>query len=90
MTFKIDRTQGQTYTTLKVVGRVRAEDVAALKAELDAGGGSVVLDLVEVSLVNAEVIRFLAACESRGVRLLNCATWIRKWIERARETGSDA
>jgi len=81
VTFKIDRTPGESCTTIKIIGRITAEDVGELKAEVDAGGGSVVVDLGEMSLVSVEVIRFLSACESRGVRLLNCSAWIRKWID---------
>ena len=81
MTFKIDRTPSEHCTTIKIIGRITAEDLGELKAEVDAGGGSVVVDLGEMSLASAEVIRFLSACESRGIRLLNGSAWIRKWID---------
>jgi hypothetical protein len=48
-----------------------------VKAQLDAADPSAVLDFEEVSLVSAEVIRFLSACESQGIQLLNCSTVIR-------------
>jgi hypothetical protein len=44
-----------------------------------------VLELREVSLVDAEVVRFLSACESEGIQLLNCSAYIREWIVRERE-----
>jgi hypothetical protein len=47
----------------------------------------VVLDLGEVSLVNLEVVRFLIEVESQGVQLLNCPTYIHKWIDREKVTG---
>jgi hypothetical protein len=43
------------------------------------------LDLEEVKLVDREAVRFLAACEARGIQLRNCPSYIREWIE----TGSD-
>ena len=89
MTFKIERTPGESYTTIKIIGRVPMEAVGELQAELDVGGPSVVFDLGEVSLVDVEVIQFLGVCEARGIRLLNCSTLIRRWIDRERETASD-
>ena len=52
---------------------------------MDAAGLHIALDLDEVSLVNLEVVQFLAACESRGIRLLNCSAYIRKWIDEERQ-----
>ena len=89
MTFKIEHTPGENHPTIKIIGRVGAKDVGELIAELDAGGPGVVLDVGEVSLVSVEVIRFLGACESRGIRLLNCSSFIRKWIDQEREAASD-
>jgi hypothetical protein len=31
-----------------------------------------VLELGEVSLVDADAVRFLSTCESEGIQLLNC------------------
>jgi hypothetical protein len=42
-------------------------------------------DLEEVRLVHREAVRFLAACEERGVMLNNCPAFVREWIQ----TGSD-
>ena len=55
--------------------------------QLDAAGPNVVLDLSEVSLVNLDVVQFLSTCESEGIQLLNCPTYIRKWIDREKVTG---
>ena len=57
-----------------------------MKAQLDAINRNKVLDLGEVSLVNLEVVRFLSTCESEGIQLLNCPTYIRKWIDREKVT----
>jgi hypothetical protein len=47
----------------------------------------VVIDLEEVTLVDLDVVQFLARCESAGTKLLHCSPYIREWIsrERARE-----
>jgi len=39
-------------------------------------------DLKDVSLVDREVVRFLARSEADGVTLENCAPYIREWMER--------
>jgi len=45
----------------------------------------VFLDLEEVRLVHREAVRFLGACEARGITLMNCPAFVREWIQ----TGSD-
>ncbi len=54
-----------------------------IEAESKVAG--ITLDLQEVRLVDREAVRFLAACEARGIKLRNCAPYIREWIK----TGSE-
>jgi len=84
VSFKIELTQGNEGTTIKAVGRLEGPDLAELKAQLGAAG--TVMDLGEVSLVSVEVVRFLEACESQGIHLLNCAAYVRQWIDKERAT----
>ena len=42
------------------------------------------LDLREVTLVDVEAVRLLVACENRGVDLLHCSPYIRRWVARER------
>src|SRR6202051_691431 len=44
------------------------------------------LQLKEVTLADAEVVRFLSACESEGIHLQHCLAYIREWIVRERES----
>ena len=44
------------------------------------------LELREVALVDAEVVRFLSACESEGIHLQHCSAYIREWIVREQES----
>ena len=44
--------------------------------------GQVVLDLVEVTLVDREVVKLLAACDARGIGLRNCPAFIREWMSK--------
>jgi hypothetical protein len=41
-----------------------------------------VLNLDQVKLVDREAVCFLAACETSGVQLNQCAPYIREWINR--------
>ena len=85
MTLRIETTPGEGCTTVRLIGRIQTEHLSELRAQLDAIGGSIVLDLGDVSLVNLDVVQFLSSCESEGIQLLNCPTYIRKWIERERQ-----
>jgi len=85
MTLKIEKLAGEHGTTLKLIGRIRAEHLAELRGQIAASAPSV-LELGEVSLVDADAVRFLGSCESDGIQLLNCSAYIREWIVRERET----
>ena len=87
MTLRIEKdSDGQT-TTLRLIGRMRREHIEELKAQIKAGGASVTLDLDEVSLVDLEVIRFLATCQTEGISLVHCSRYILNWIAKERFRG---
>src|SRR5713101_6941423 len=65
VTLKIEKLAGEHGTTLKLIGRIRAEHLAELSGQIAASAASIVLELKEVTLVDADVVRFLSACESR-------------------------
>jgi hypothetical protein len=87
VTLRVETTPGERCTTIKLIGRIRTEHLTKLNAQLEAVGSNVVLDLGEVSLVNLDVVRFLTTSESQGIELLNCPTYIRKWIDREKVPG---
>jgi anti-anti-sigma regulatory factor len=84
MTLRIETNPGHQWTMVKLIGRIQTEHLSELKVQLDAVRSNVVLDLSDVSIVNLDVVRFLGVCESRGIQLLDCPTYIRKWIDSAR------
>jgi anti-anti-sigma regulatory factor len=86
VTLKIETIPGERCTTIKLIGRIRAEHLPELKGQIAASASPIELELTEVSLVDADAVRFLSGCESEGVRLLNCSAYIREWIVRERET----
>ena len=51
----------------------------------DAGRGAA-LDLEHLTLVDVEGVRFLGACEAKGIELIRCSPYIREWIARERRT----
>ena len=87
MTLRIETAPGHQRTTIKLIGRIQTGHLSELQVQLDAIGGSIVLDLGDVSLVNLDVVQFLSKCETKGIQLLNCPTYIRRWIDREKVTG---
>ena len=87
MTLRIEKdSDGQT-TTLRLIGRMRREHIEELKAQIEAGGPNVTLDLNEVSLVDLDVIRFLATCQTEGISTVHCSRYINNWIAKERFRG---
>ena len=67
---------------LRVSGRIDAENIAELKTQMQIHPSSVALELSEVTLVDADAVRFLAVAEAAGTELRNCPLFIREWIRR--------
>jgi hypothetical protein len=86
VTLKIEKTPGERCTVIKLIGRIRAKHLDELKAQISASVPRIVLELGEVSLVDADAVRFLSTCEAEGTELLNCSAYIREWIVRERES----
>jgi len=79
---KIEKTVDRHRTTVRLIGRVRAEDLAEVARQLETRDPEIVLQLDEVTLVDVDVVRFLNRCEREGVRLVNCSQYIREWMRR--------
>jgi hypothetical protein len=73
VTLKIEKTVDRRCTTVRLIGRVRAEDLVEVARQLETSGPGVVLQLDEVTLVDVDVVRFLNKCETGGMRLFNCS-----------------
>ena len=85
MTLKIEKYSDGNSTTIRLIGRMRAEHLEELEKQIRESGPAITLDLEEVTLVDVEIVRFLGACEARGVTLLNCSPYIRDWIGKERD-----
>ncbi len=68
--------------SLRVSGRIDAENVAELKMQMQIYPSLIALELGEVTLVDAEAVRFLAETEASGTELRNCPLFVREWIRR--------
>jgi hypothetical protein len=76
--------EGPGSITFSLSGRIQSEHVAELRALFESESRRVVLDLKDVTVVCAEAVQFLGACESRGTELRNCLAYVRRWITRER------
>jgi anti-anti-sigma regulatory factor len=85
MTLKVERYSDGAITTIRLIGRMRAEHLRELENQITEGESKIVLDLEEVNLVDVEAVRFLGSWEAAGVTLLNCAPYIRDWIGKERD-----
>jgi anti-anti-sigma regulatory factor len=73
---------------LRVSGRIDAENIAELSKQMQILASPLALELAEVTLVDADAVRFLATAEAAGTELRNCPLFIREWIRREhQETG---
>jgi hypothetical protein len=80
MTLRIENASEGHSTTIRLIGRMRAEHLEELEKQIRESGSAITLDLEEVTLVDVEVVRFLGTCEARGTTLLRCSPYIRDWI----------
>jgi anti-anti-sigma regulatory factor len=82
MTLRIERSARQEFTVFRLSGRINAEQVAELKALFDTDYRNIILDLREVRLVDRDAVKFLSCCEADGMKLENCAAYVREWMDR--------
>jgi anti-anti-sigma regulatory factor len=84
MTLKIEKYSDGYNTTIRLIGRMRAEHLPELEKQTRESGTRIVLDLEELNLVDVEAVRFLGSCEVAGVTLVNCSPYICDWIGKER------
>ena len=71
---------------MRLSGRIRSTDIENIREAMKDKAERIVLDLEEVTLVDLDVVRFLALSEAEGVELVNCSPYIRDWIFKERNT----
>jgi hypothetical protein len=79
---RIERTaNGPVVFTLS--GRMQTEDIEQFRQLLvvETPGQRLMFNLRDVTLVNQDVVTFLADCETKGIKLESCPLHIRNWID---------
>lgn len=68
-------------------GRIETQAIAELRRlfELQTDCHDIVLDLKDVGVVDRDVVCFLVRCQADGVKLENCASYIREWMEKEKD-----
>ena len=82
---KIEKASQPGKTMVCLSGHFQADHIGELTNQLQENGPRLVLDLNEVTVVDVEVVRFLVACEAKGVEIVHCPQYIRMWMNRERE-----
>ena len=87
MTFRIETAARGTVRVFILSGRIEAQAIAELKRlfELHTDYPEIVLDLKDVGVIDREVVRFFTRCKADGVKLENCASYVREWMEREKD-----
>jgi anti-anti-sigma regulatory factor len=84
MTLRIETLENGKAVTFAVSGHLDALGLVELQRLFDQykSERGFVLDLSDVRFVDRAAVKFLAFCESGGIRLENCPAYIRDWIFR--------
>jgi predicted metal-binding protein len=87
MTFRIESATRGKVRVFILSGRIEKAAIAELKRlfELQTDHSDMVLDLKDVGVIDRDVMRFFMHCEEHGVKLENCAPYIREWMEREKD-----
>ena len=84
MTLRIEQVQGG----IRLSGELRFGHLDQVKTEIERCASPVILDLEELDLIDLEGVRFLNACEAKGISILHYSPYIREWM--LRERGGEA
>jgi len=79
---RIERRSKGRSTNLKLSGRLQADGLSELLAEIEKCNDLPSLDLEEVNLLDRDSVRFLIRCESKGIQLVNSPLYVLEWITR--------
>src|SRR6266436_5897908 len=88
MTLRIERSVRRGIMVFTLSGRMKAEEVAELKALFATDYRSIVLDLRDVRLADRDAVKFLRDCEADGMKLENCPAYVREWMEKEKIEGA--
>lgn len=80
---KIRRFEDKGMVIFLLSGRIQEMHIPDLQKllENEPRNTTVAIDLSEVRLVDRQVIKFLATCETKGLQLKNCPLYVRQSID---------
>jgi anti-anti-sigma regulatory factor len=78
--FRIETDSQARNTVLRLSGWMRSQHIPELKEQIEGSGRKITLDLGKLTLVDREAVRFLGACEAKGMELRNCPSYIELWL----------
>jgi len=81
---RIEKESDGCVTRLLLSGRIQSNRISCIRSAMNDGCKPIILDLSEVTLVDAGAVRFLIGCEEEGVELENCPPYVREWMVRER------
>jgi hypothetical protein len=85
MSCRVERVaDGGTLIVFRVTGRIQRAHIQMLREVLERESGRLALDLEEVTLVDREIVRFLAFSEENGVELKYVPDYLREWVTKER------
>jgi len=83
MTFRIETAARGSSTVFILSGRLETPVIAELSRLLELQTErDIVLNLKDVGVIDRAIMRFFLRCEADGVKLENCPSYIREWMER--------
>jgi hypothetical protein len=81
---RIDQDSDGCVSRFHLIGRIQADRIECIRSAMSGGSARKVLDLTEITLVDAAAVRFLIDCENDGIELARCPLYVREWIARER------
>jgi hypothetical protein len=87
MTFRIETAARGRFTVVVLSGRIEKQAIAEIRRlfELQTNYSDIVLDVKDVGVIDRDGMNFFVSCEAHGVKLENCAPYIREWMEREKD-----
>jgi len=76
---KIEYVSESGGTRLCLSGELRSAQLEEVRTEIERLS-PLVLDLAEIGVVDIDGVRWLNACRTAGVKVENCAPYIREWM----------
>jgi hypothetical protein len=80
LTVKIERISASGETRFCLSGELRSEEVEQIDAEIANISPKIALDCAELWVVDIDGLRWLKACKAVGIKVENCAPYIREWM----------